>query len=133
MSCLGKTCTVQHRNRDCRGGKNQSDLLVMQKCVHDLAHELGVTKALLAVEVIASHEARLEVEMLRRYGGHGCIMRAEAALHAIKNSVEPEKELTVCECECTCNPCEHSDTTPALNRDWCHDCLSWIYESDEAD
>lgn len=26
MSCLGKICTVQHRNRDCRGGRNATEI-----------------------------------------------------------------------------------------------------------
>jgi len=26
MSCKGKTCTVQHRNRDCRGGQRQEEM-----------------------------------------------------------------------------------------------------------
>lgn len=30
MSCLGKVCTVQHRNRNCRGGRNAIKIMSME-------------------------------------------------------------------------------------------------------
>jgi hypothetical protein len=30
MSCLGKVCTVQHRNRDCRGGRKAQRITILE-------------------------------------------------------------------------------------------------------